>query len=152
MLALPINDIRYNPIFKNNEIEFIRKYKLKKSNIKNAGLGCFSRIFIKKGDLLDEYYGLLTSLKKITPKNLDRSWRVTSDLILDGTKILYYKNPLMYANGCSIRSDFKLMNTIPEILNNSILYFASKNIYAGDEIIIDYGRQYFVSRGLPYNP
>ena len=141
---------QFNPILKQNELEHIRKYNIKKSNIKNAGLGCFSRIYIKNGDLLDEYYGILISPNTIPIKNLDRSWCISQDLLLDGSNLLYYRNPMMYINGCSKIEDFKLRNVDVYTQDNSVFYFATSDIYPGDELIVDYGKQYFTSRGLPY--
>ena len=126
------------------------------STIPSAGLGTFATVFIPKDTNLGKYYGDILTTK---PKCTDYTWLVTdTDKFGNGVKKwvdgLNYKekNPLRYVNSPDNNMSFgggqwlSCVNTSMFISEGDVHYQTTRNINKGEELFIDYGIAYWVSR------
>jgi len=129
---------------------------VKQSTFPNTGLGCFTNKDFKKNSIIDEYKGKLYINQTI--KDTSKTWDSLNHTI-DGIKYkkisvdgFHYakKNPLIYANGASLKDQFNKINCKVSFLNGKCYYKAHKDIKKGEELIIDYGKKYFIDRNMPY--
>ena len=114
------------------------------SNIPNAGLGLFTNIFIPKGATIIEYTGNITTWEKVSEdgENL-YIYYVNDDHVIDASK--RKKSLGRYAN------DAQGMKKIKGLLNNAdyvedglrVYIKAKKDIEAGQEIFVSYGKEYW---------
>lgn len=123
--------------------------ELKKSKIRNAGIGCFAKTTITAGTVIGPYHGKYLTLKQ---RNRVRDgtyiWKINENLFVDA-KNYKLNNPLRYVNGAKtklqqkkINCEVKFMGTDP--LNMKVYYMATRNILPGEELIISYGNLYFL--------
>jgi len=108
-----------------------------------AGLGLFAGENIKKGTKIIEYVG-----EKITAQEADKRggkylFEINSKWTIDGTT---RKNIARYVNhACG-----KAANCEAENKGGRIFIIAKKNISAGDELMYDYGSEYFDEHIKPF--
>jgi uncharacterized protein len=118
--------------------------EVKKSNLPNSGMGLFTKKFIPKGSLIVEYKGRRTTWKEVENdyKN-GYIYFISKSNVIDAKT---YKKALgRYAN------DAKGLSRVRGINNNSvyeghgdkIFIKAVKDIPAGSEILVDYGKDYW---------
>lgn len=122
--------------------------ELKKSKIRNAGLGCFAKTVIPAGTLIGPYDGKYMTLKQ---RNRVRDgayiWKITDDLYVDARNFKK-NNPLRYVNGAKtplqkskINCEVKFFGPNPSSMK--VYYMTTKNILPGQELIVSYGDSYF---------
>ena len=124
---------------------------IRKSTLPDAGLGLFTKKFIPKGTRIAEYKGKISGWKDLEEKE----WRngylfyVSRNHVINARP---YKNSLArYAN------DARGLQRIKGRPNNShyatagwrVFIETKKNIDAGSEIFVDYGRDYW--EAVKYN-
>ena len=125
---------------------------VKKSLIPGAGKGLFTKVPIKKGTWIVEYKGEILTWKEVEKMADDRNgyvFFVFSTHVIDAWK--YKKAKARFAN------DARGIVRIPGVTNNCEYYVfhrrcyikAVKNIPAGSEIFVDYGREYW--QAIRYN-
>jgi len=124
---------------------------IKKSKISGAGKGLFTKKFIPKGARIVEYKGAVNTWKKVDHKNGTNGYifYINRDLVIDA---LPYKNALArYANDAKGFSKKKLLlNNSEYVVDNGKVYIEStKDIMAGSEILVDYGKEYWTA--MKYN-
>lgn len=118
---------------------------VKRSTIAGAGRGLFAKTFIPKGSVITEYKGKITT------------WEEADHA--DGTNLyIYYvsKNHVIDAKGnteafAHFANDAKGATKMKGVVNNAeyrvsgkrVFVVAIKNIAAGEEIFISYGKQYW---------
>ncbi len=118
--------------------------EVKKSVIPKAGKGLFTTRPVKKGTRIAEYKGKITTWKKVKmdPGDNPYIFYVTRNYVIDAKKS---RARARYAN------DAKGLTRIKGISNNSqyieegkkVFIEAKKDIPAGSEILVDYGREYW---------
>ncbi|MER3499032.1 MAG: SET domain-containing protein-lysine N-methyltransferase [Chitinophagaceae bacterium] len=118
---------------------------VKRSMLPNAGKGLFTRVPIKKGERIVEYKGRITSWKEVSHDEGTNGYifYVSKNLVLDAKP--FKKALARYAN------DANGLHRVPGIKNNAtyevdkghVYIKATKNIQAGSEILVDYGKEYW---------
>lgn len=118
---------------------------VKKSTVPKAGKGLFTKTFIPKGCKIVEYKGRLTSWKNANHhggKNL-YIFYVNKDHVIDA---MNYKSMLArYANDARGLTKVKGVNNNSEYIteNKRIFIKAIRDIPAGAEIFVGYGKDYW---------
>lgn len=118
---------------------------VKESTLPCSGKGLFTKIFIPKGTRITEYKGKITTWKDADHQDGTNSYIyfVTKDHVIDG---LPFTNEMArYAN------DARGATRVTGITNNcryvedglKIYIEAKKDIKAGSEILVDYGKEYW---------
>jgi SET domain-containing protein len=117
---------------------------VKKSQIPGAGKGLYTKVFIPKGTRIVEYKGRITKWKE-----LKDAWEngyiysVNRNHVIDAKRTL--KALARYANDARGITRVKgLTNNCTYINDHLKAYIESvKNIPAGSEILVDYGKEYW---------
>jgi hypothetical protein len=138
----------------------IQKLLIKKSNIKEAGMGLFAfgekeKIVFKQNDLIGYYQGEILDLQGLRERygakydKSDEKWFTPyaakcGDSYIDS---IIVRTTMSCMN--DIRSDWKT-NVIEKYdqINNTLKCIAKKDIYHGDELFVNYGISYWIS--FPY--
>jgi uncharacterized protein len=118
---------------------------VKKSTIPNAGKGLFTKKFIPKGTLIVEYKGKRSTWKEVKDEDGKNGYifYINRNNVIDG---LPNKNALArYANDANGLVRIKgLTNNCDYSVDGVKAYIESKkDIAAGSEILVDYGRDYW---------
>jgi uncharacterized protein len=118
--------------------------EVKDSSIPNSGKGLFTKIFIPKGTLIVEYKGRRTTWKEVEDdyKN-GYIYFISSSKVIDAKS---YKKALgRYANDAKGLSRIKSIgnNSVYEVDGDKVFIKAVKDIAAGSEILVDYGKDYW---------
>jgi uncharacterized protein len=118
---------------------------VKRSKLPGAGKGLFTKKFIPKGARIVEYKGRITTWKEVDHKKGDNGYifYVKRDHVIDAAP--YKKALARFAN------DARGLNKVKGITNNSeykeyglrVFIVAKKDIPAGSEILVDYGKDYW---------
>ncbi|MEO6549549.1 MAG: SET domain-containing protein-lysine N-methyltransferase [Ferruginibacter sp.] len=118
---------------------------VKESTLPNAGKGVFTKIPIAKGTRIIEYKGKITSWKDVDHQNGTNSYIyfVTKNHVIDG--LPFKKEKARYVN------DARGFTRVKGITNNcqyveeglKIYIEAIKNIAAGSELFVGYGKEYW---------
>uniref|UniRef100_A0A6C0EB79 SET domain-containing protein n=1 Tax=viral metagenome TaxID=1070528 RepID=A0A6C0EB79_9ZZZZ len=116
--------------------------KLKKSNIKNAGLGVFSQVNIDNKVVIGEYDGKL--VKSTDKYNADYTMQITEKIYVDGSK---YPRPFTSMINDTYKTNFKHnCEFVIREKKQKVLIRTIRPIKKGDELYIDYGEEYWTSR------
>lgn len=115
------------------------------SSIPGAGQGLFTNVFIPKGTRIIEYTGKVTNWENADHQDGLNAYIyfVNDDHVIDAAK--RKKSLARYAN------DARGMKKIKGIVNNAeyveegnrVFIDATKNIEAGSEILVGYGKEYW---------
>lgn len=118
---------------------------IKRSKIPGAGKGLFTKQFIAKGTRIVEYKGKTTTWKAVQeqPGFNGYVYYIKRNLVIDAKK--YIKAFGRYAN------DARGISKLKNVANNSsylidgerVFIEAVKDINAGDEILVAYGKEYW---------
>ncbi len=122
---------------------------IKKSNIPAAGKGLFTKVDIAKGTRIIEYKGKITTWKEVLKAEASTNifnrylYYVNKNHVIDAMP--YTKTFARYANDASGLSKIKgLANNCKYVKDNGRVFMeAIKDIEAGEEILIDYGKEYW---------
>lgn len=122
--------------------------EIKKSKIRNAGIGCFARTTIPAGTIIGPYEGRYMTMKQRSRvKDGTYIWKINDNLFVDG-KNSTKNNPLRYVNGAKTKLQQSKINCEVRFLGKNpytkVYYMTTKNILPGDELIISYGNNYFI--------
>jgi hypothetical protein len=129
---------KYFPNFPPTEEEeaMIRNMEIKPSTIPNAGNGVFTKVFIPKNTFIGYYRGKIVDLNKA--KNTDYVLTLEDGTAVCGKDKSHF-GPMInchtatpYPANVSYSLDGKLMTVRP--------------VHPGEELLADYGRQYWVGR------
>lgn len=107
----------------------------------NAGLGLFAGEDIPKGSCIIEYVGRTISKEEEYTSNSKYLFEVNARMTIDGKPKW---NKAGYINH-SCRP-----NAEPEIRNRRVFIMALRTIHKGEEILYDYGKEYFDDHIKPY--
>lgn len=117
-------------------------YKVGISGLPGAGKGLFATKKIKKGVIIGEYRGKhLSSRERESLKDDSYVWCLDDGTFIDGKPIKM--NPLKYVNGCKGPEQASMVNVDALEKGGKIFYKAISDIGKKQEIIIDYGDDYF---------
>ncbi|HUZ57860.1 MAG TPA: SET domain-containing protein-lysine N-methyltransferase [Hanamia sp.] len=118
---------------------------IKKSNIPGAGKGLFTLQFITKGTVIVEYKGRITTWKEVLSGKVFNSYvyYLNRRHVIDAMP--YKKALARFAN------DANGLNKIENLKNNSKFIIQQNKVYiqvvkdicAGEEILVSYGREYW---------
>jgi SET domain-containing protein len=122
-----------------------KQLEIKRSILPGSGKGLFTKTFIPKGTRITEYKGRITTWKEIKQEHGDNRYifYVKRDHVIDARP--YKKALARYAN------DARGLKRVKGITNNAryvedglrVYIEAKKNIPAGSEILVDYGKEYW---------
>ncbi len=122
-----------------------KQIQVKESSIPNSGKGLFTKLDIPKGTRIIEYKGRITSWKEA---DIDEGrnaylFRVKSYHTIDARPTL--KNLARYANDAKGFQKIKgLRNNCVYVIDGLQVFIESvKDIAAGEEIFVDYGKEYW---------
>ena len=118
---------------------------VKRSKIPGAGKGLFTKQFIAKGTRIVQYKGNVTTWKAVQQQKDFNGYvyYIKRDLVVDAKN--YKKTFGRYAN------DAKGISKLKTVTNNSsyvidgkkVFIEAVKDINAGEEILVSYGKEYW---------
>ena len=118
---------------------------VKRSGLQGAGKGLFTKIFIPKGTTIVEYKGTITTWKEVDHTEGENGYiyYVKKNHVIDARP--HPEVLARYAN------DARGLKRINGLLNNAeykeiglkVFIVAKKNIPAGSEILVDYGKEYW---------
>ncbi|HEU5366648.1 MAG TPA: SET domain-containing protein [Hanamia sp.] len=118
---------------------------IKKSKIPGAGNGLFTTIFIPKGTRIIEYKGRITSWRDVLNGKEFNAYvyYVNRNHVIDAMK--RKKSLGRYANDATglTKIDGISNNTRYVVEDNRVFIEAKKDIQAGEEILVSYGREYW---------
>ncbi|HRP56339.1 SET domain-containing protein [Agriterribacter sp.] len=124
-----------------NDIKLI----VKNSTLPQAGKGLFTLSFIPAGTHIIEYRGRVTTWKEVKEKEADNAYimYVNRNHVINA--LPYKKSLARYAN------DAKGVGKIKGLRNNAVYATVKKRVYikatrdikAGEEILVDYGKSYW---------
>ncbi|MBC62266.1 MAG: hypothetical protein CMP11_07400 [Zetaproteobacteria bacterium] len=120
---------------------------IKKSLINGAGIGAFAKTHIPKGKKIGEYNGKILNQKEY--ENLDdKSYVFEVTKKVNGKYYLFYIDAqkgdlLRFVNGAINDNQKKIINVESYQYGEKIFFKATKNIKALQELIIDYGDNYW---------
>lgn len=118
---------------------------IKRSKITAAGKGLFTKQFIAKGTRIIEYKGRITTWKEVLQGNDFNAYvyYITRDHVIDA---MPYKKAIgRYANDASGLNKIKGLANNSKYVNDGKRVFmeAVKDIPAGAEILVAYGKEYW---------
>jgi SET domain-containing protein len=122
-----------------------KQLKIKKSVLPDAGNGLFTKKAIPKGTRIVEYKGRITTWKEVQKDKGSNPYIyfIKRDHVIDA---LPYKKALgRYANDARGLKRLKGITNNAEYVEDGMRVFieAKKNIPAGAEILVDYGKEYW---------
>jgi len=118
---------------------------VKKSTLPGAGKGLFTKKFITKGTKIVEYKGRISTWKEVDHQKGDNGYifYVKRDHVINAAP--YKKALARFANDARGISKVKGLTNNAEYKEYGLKVFivAKKNIPAGSEILVDYGKDYW---------
>jgi SET domain-containing protein len=121
-----------------------KQLEVKESNIPGAGKGLFTGKFIPKGTRIVEYKGRIRTWKDV--ENEDTNFYifyVNENRIIDASR--YKKSPARFINDAKGMQKIKGLNNNAQFVVDGLRVFveAIKDISAGSEIFLGYGKEYW---------
>ncbi len=121
------------------------KLVIKKSTLPQAGKGLFTKSFIPAGTHIVEYKGRVTTWDEVKEKEADNAYIMYVNRHHVINALPYKKALARYAN------DAKGIVKIRGLRNNAVYATVKKKVYikatrdikAGEEILVDYGKSYW---------
>lgn len=118
---------------------------VKKSTIPRAGKGLFTKRLIEKGTDILEYTGKVTSWKDANHKDGANLYifYVNRNHVIDAS--IKGNNLARYVNDAKGISKIKGTNNncVYEIKNKKVILVSTKRIKAGEELLVEYGKDYW---------
>ena len=118
---------------------------VKKSKLPGAGKGLFTKKFIPRGTKIVEYKGRISTWKEVEHNKGDNGYifYVKRDHVINAEP--YKKALARFANDASGLSKVKGITNNSEYKEDGLRVFivAKKDIPAGSEILVDYGKDYW---------
>jgi hypothetical protein len=118
--------------------------KVKKSTIRNAGLGLFTTVDLGKGENIAEYSGEFIASDDYIEGSSDYALQFTKETIIDAKSTQTHVG--RYANMCRTNDDECRDNNVrfsKDFRNKKVYLKAKRNIKSGEEIFVSYGRNFF---------
>jgi SET domain-containing protein len=121
-----------------------RQLEVKESNIPGAGKGLFTSKFISKGSRIIEYKGKIRTWKEVQyDDNNYYIFYVSENHIIDAGR--HKKSLARYINDAKGLQKIKGLNNNAEFVVDGLKVFveATRDIPAGTEILLSYGKEYW---------
>ncbi|MDQ6813054.1 MAG: SET domain-containing protein-lysine N-methyltransferase [Bacteroidota bacterium] len=121
-----------------------KQLEIKESTIPGAGMGLFAKQFIQKGTRIVEYTGRIRTWKEVEYEdNNYYIFFVTEDLVIDASRSR--KSLARFINDARGLQKVKGLNNNAQFVVDGFRVFveAIKNIPAGTEIFLSYGKEYW---------
>lgn len=123
---------------------FEKELKVKTSTIPGGGKGLFTKTFIPKASRIIEYTGTITTWEKVKDE-ADNAYIyfLKPNYVIDGRN--HPKSLGRYANDAKglVKTNGKSNNATFENDGLRVFMVASKDIQAGEEIFVEYGKSYW---------
>ncbi|MEO5891431.1 MAG: SET domain-containing protein [Ferruginibacter sp.] len=118
---------------------------IKESTLPGSGKGLFTKVFIAKNTRIIEYRGKITTWKEVDHQNGTNSYIyfVTKNHVIDG---LPFENEMArYSNDARGFTRVKGITNNCEYVEDGIKIYiqAKRNIPAGSELLVGYGKDYW---------
>jgi uncharacterized protein len=124
---------------------FEKKLVVKDSTLPDAGKGLYTREFIPKGTRIVEYKGRITSWKEVDDNDGNNGYIyfVKRHHVIDASS--HPSALARYANDASGLQRVKGLTNNAEYVEDGLKVYiqASRNIPAGEEIFVEYGKEYW---------
>jgi uncharacterized protein len=121
------------------------KLIVKRSGIPGAGKGLFTKVFIPEGTRIIEYKGSITTWKDVNHNNGENRYifYINRNRVIDANP--HPEAIARYANDARGLKQMKGTRNNSTYLNekNKIFIVAERDIAAGEEILVDYGKEYW---------
>jgi SET domain-containing protein len=118
---------------------------IRRSSIPFGGKGLYTRKMIRKGDRIIEYKGKMTNWKEVDHRDGTNGYIyfINRDHVLDA--FTYRKALGRYANDARGMKRKKGLrnNAVYETVGLKVYIVAARDIPAGSEILVDYGKEYW---------
>ncbi|MBV9961435.1 MAG: SET domain-containing protein-lysine N-methyltransferase [Parafilimonas sp.] len=118
---------------------------VRRSGLPNAGKGLFTRTSIAKGSLVVEYKGKVTTWKEIESSKKFNGYvfYINRNLVIDAQSSEKWLG--RYANDAKGLNKIKSKqnNCCYAIIDKRVFIKATKNIEAGEELFVGYGKEYW---------
>lgn len=121
-----------------------KQLEVKESNIPGAGKGLFTSKFIPKGTRIVEYKGRIRTWKDVESEdNNFYIFYVNEEHIIDASR--NKKSPARFINDAKGMQKIKGLNNNAQFVVDGLRVFveAIKDIPAGSEILLGYGKEYW---------
>jgi SET domain-containing protein len=121
-----------------------KELEIKLSTIPGSGQGLFTKTFIPKGTHIVEYKGRITTWKEVKDDYSNvYLYTIKPSHVIDARKTK--KSLARYLNDAKGLVKIKGKTNNAEFVNDGLRAFvvATKNIEAGEEILVDYGKAYW---------
>lgn len=120
---------------------------IRRSLIPGAGRGAFARRKFEAGEKLGEFKCAMVGSEEPSSKY---TWNVNETHACDSISMPLY-NPVMYINSIAAEGSCSRQNADLSILpSGELFYVATKAVMEGEELLVDYGPNYFIDSGTPY--
>jgi hypothetical protein len=117
--------------------------EVRPSLLRGAGNGCFAMTLLPAGTILGPFHGKhLTSEERKKVNDGTYIWKIDDNLYVDA-KDFPNHNPLRYVNGAKTKSQRTKINLRMIPKNNQVFYMTIRNVLPNEELIIDYGPDFF---------
>lgn len=118
---------------------------IKRSNIHGAGKGLFTKVFIAKGTYIVQYKGRITTWKEVQQSDVFNAYiyYINRNYVIDAMH--YLKSFARYTNDAKGLVKTKGLTNNCEFVkeNGKVFVRATKNINAGEEVFVPYGKDYW---------
>lgn len=118
---------------------------VRESTLPGSGKGLFTKTFILKGTRIIEYKGKITTWKDVDHQNGTNSYIyfVTKEHVIDG--LPFENEKARYVNDARGLTKVKGITNNCQYVEDGLKIFveAKKNIPAGSELLVDYGKEYW---------
>jgi len=122
-----------------------KKVIVKTSNLPNAGNGLFAREFIPKNSLIVEYKGKITTWKEVDDNDGNNGYIyfVKKHHVIDASR--HTSALARYANDARGIQRVKGITNNAEYVEEGLKVYikSNKDIPAGEEILVEYGKEYW---------
>lgn len=121
-----------------------KQLEIKELNIPGAGKGLFTNEFIPKGTRIVEYKGRIRTWKEVEYNDTNYYiFYVTKKHVIDSEG--YIKSPARYINDAKGLRIIKGLNNNTEFVRDGLKVFveATRDIPAGSELFVGYGKEYW---------
>lgn len=124
--------------------EFVdyQELEVKKSNIEGAGNGLFTLVDIDKGHLIAEFTGKIISEEEAQKLEGERGHYLVAKKNGEILDVYGSESPAIYANDAHM-THYENNSEIQELEDGSVWLVATDNIHAGQEIMCEYGDDYW---------
>jgi len=115
------------------------------SRLKGAGRGAFAVRNFEPGDVVGQYKCVVLPIDEVS--DATRSWALNATHVCDGS-FFPLNNPLAYVNSIASDDTCNMQNVVYHFtLPETIMYLAETSIRGGEELLVDYRKEFFHNLG-----